>query len=144
MVTQSPAIIFSQQGFMLLVFLDKFCLNKVKGLITRTRWSLCSWSLYHWIFSQFVVTKNLRKLDVYWKNVLQWIPKIIESTSYALTFVFVILRVETCIFSVFVIDQIPSWKEMKDAFSVKLHTKKLCFSLLKIKIKQNLGCPNKE
>ena len=93
MVTQSPAIIFSQQGFMLLVFLDKFCLNKVKDLITRTRWSLCSWSLYHWIFSQLVITKNLRKFDVYWKNVLQWIPKIIESTTYALTFAFVILKV---------------------------------------------------
>ena len=29
-----------------------------------------------------------RKIDVYWKNVLQWIPKINESTTFVLTSVF--------------------------------------------------------
>ena len=37
-----------------------------------------------------------------------------------LFFVFVILKVT---------DQIPSWKKMKEAFSVKLQTEKLCFCL---------------
>ena len=39
------------------------------------------------------------------------------------------------------LDQIPPWKEIKDAFSVKLQTESL-FS--KDKIKQNSGYPNKE
>ena len=40
------------------------------------------------------------------------------------------------------LDQIPPWKEMKEALSVTLHTENLF--LLKIKIKQNPSCPNKE
>ena len=27
------------------------------------------------------LTENLGKLDVYWKNLFQWIPKITESTT---------------------------------------------------------------
>ena len=40
------------------------------------------------------------------------------------------------------LDQIPPWKENKDAFSVTLQTENLF--LFKIKIKQNSGCQNKE
>ena len=40
------------------------------------------------------------------------------------------------------LDQIPPWKENKDAFSVMLQTENLF--LFKIKIKQNPGCQNKE
>ena len=39
------------------------------------------------------------------------------------------------------LDKILPWKEMKLIFSVKLQTEQL---LLKIKIKQNPGCLNKE
>ena len=46
---------------------------------------------------------------------------------WLLFFVFVILKV---------IDQIPSWKEMKEAFSVKLQTEKLCFCLSKTQAAQ--------
>ena len=41
------------------------------------------------------------------------------------------------------LDKILPWKEMKLAFSVKFQTEKT-FALLKIKIRQNPGCPNKE
>ena len=40
------------------------------------------------------------------------------------------------------LDQSPRWKEIRGAFSVTFQTKNV-FSL-KIKIKQNPGCPNKE
>ena len=40
------------------------------------------------------------------------------------------------------LDQIPQWTEMKEEFSVKLQVENLL--LLKIKIKQNPECPNKE
>ena len=41
------------------------------------------------------------------------------------------------------LDKNPIWNEMKEAFSVKLPTKNVCFCL-KIKIKQNPGSSNKE
>ena len=52
------------------------------------------------------------------------------------------LRLTLNLFICEYLDQSPSWMEMKEALSVELQTENL--PLLKIKVKHNPGCPNKE
>ena len=74
-------IIFIWSEFLLLVFLDKsnFCQNKMKPVgVVEVYATKFSQSRFYW---------KSRKV---WclKYVLQWIPKIIESTTFVLTSVF--------------------------------------------------------
>ena len=50
------------------------------------------------------LTENLGKLDVYWKNVLQWIPKIPESTTFVRIFFIYVLFLHFSISTVIIMN----------------------------------------